>query len=130
MLVSGLVETKACVQQKGAVRGRRKRTVDEAVGILWGIIDEAKFYMSDPVVLPEEKRRWAKTLADTIGVLNKLLAGQGEKQLEDEDLASLLTKVPRMLQVKVARRARMWRRTSFQIDCSTTWVLRHRSRRA
>jgi len=128
-LVSGLVEAKACVRKRSVVRSRRKRTVEEAVRILWGIIDEANSYMSDPLLLPEEKRRWAKILADTIGVLNKLLAGQGEKQLEDEDLASLLTRVPRRLQTKVAKRAMMWKKASFQIDYSRTCTLRRRSRR-
>jgi len=69
-------------------------------------------YMEDPVLTPEEKRRWAKTLADTIGVLNKLLASQGEKQLEDEDLGSLLVRLPRRLQLTVMKRARIWRRKS------------------
>jgi len=92
------------------VRFRGQRTVDEAVKILWKVIDEAKMYLEDPMLTPEEKRRWAKTLADTIGVLNKLLASQGEMLLEDEDLGSLLTKVPRNLRRTVQGRARMWRR--------------------
>ena len=92
------------------VRFRGQRTVDEAVKILWKVIDEAKMYLEDPMLTPEEKRRWAKTLADTIGVLNKLLANQGETLLEDEDLGSLLTKVPRKFRRTVQRSARMWRR--------------------
>ena len=88
------------------------RTVEEAVQILWRVIDEAKMYMDDPLLTPEEKRRWAKTLADTIGVLNKLLASQGEKQLEDEDLGSLLTNVPRALRAVIRERVHDWRRKS------------------
>jgi len=88
------------------------RTVEEAIQILWKVIDEAKMYLEDPLLTPEEKRRWAKTLADTIGVLNKLLAGQGEKQLEDEDLGSLLTRCPKRLTMKVIREVRLWRRRS------------------
>jgi len=130
VLVFGVVEARSCVRKRAAVRRGRERTVEEAVQILWRIIDEAKLYMADPLLESEEKRRWAKTLADTIGVLNKLLAGQGEKQLDDEDLASLLTKVPRTWQTKVAKRAMMWRRKSFVIDYSSTWGLQHRSRRA
>jgi len=86
------------------------RTVEEALQILWKIIDEAKTYMQDPMLTSEEKRRWAKTLADTIGVLNKLLASQGEKQLEDEDLGTLLAKIPKTLQRTVIRRVHIWRR--------------------
>lgn len=90
-------------------RSRGQRTVDEVVQILWMVIDEAKMYLEDPMLTPEEKRRWAKTLADTIGVYNKLLASQGEKPLEDEDLGSLLTKVPKTFQLTVKRRVHMWR---------------------
>lgn len=105
--------------KRGKARSTRRhrsggqRTVDEAVQILWMVIDEAKKYLEDPMLTPEEKRRWAKTLADTVGVLNKLLAGQGERPLEDEDLGSLLTKVPRRFQRSVKRRVRMWRRRRF-----------------
>lgn len=87
-----------------------ENNVDRAVQILWKIIEEAKTYMESPKLTPEEKRRWAKTLADTIGVLNKLLASQGEKQLEDEDLGTLLAKVPKTLRHTVIRRIHVWRR--------------------
>jgi len=93
-------------------RLRNRRTVNEAINILWQVVDEAKMYLEDPMLTSEEKRRWAKTLADTIGVLNKLLASQGGSQLEDEDLGSLLTKVPRKFRRTVQRRALMWRRRS------------------
>ena len=106
-----LVRPEARITRRGRLRS--KRTVDEAVQILWMVIDEAKMYLEDPMLAPEEKRRWAKTLADTVGVYNKLLASQGEKPLEDEDLGSLLTKVPKKFQRTVKRRARMWRRRSF-----------------
>jgi hypothetical protein len=86
------------------------RTVEEASQILWKIIDEAKAYMQDPMLTSEEKRRWAKTLADTIGVLNKLLASQGEKQLEDEDLGTLLAKIPKTLHQIVMRRIHVWKK--------------------
>jgi hypothetical protein len=86
------------------------RTVEEATQILWKIIDEAKSYMEDPLLTAEEHRRWAKTLADTIGVLNKLLSSQGEKQLEDEDLGTLLAKIPKTLRVTVMRRVHTWKK--------------------
>jgi hypothetical protein len=78
--------------------------------MLWQIIDEARKYMEDPLLTSDEKRRWAKTLADTIGVLNKLLASQGEKQLEDEDLGTILFKVPRVFRRIAMRRTHVWRR--------------------
>jgi hypothetical protein len=44
--------------------------------------------------------------------LNKLLASRGEKQLEDEDLGTLLAKVPRTFRLTVMRRVHGWRRTN------------------
>jgi hypothetical protein len=84
--------------------------LEEATQILWEIIDEANAYMQDPMLTSEEKRRWAKTLADTVGVLRKLQASQGEKPLEDEDLGTLLSKVPRICRLTVMRRTFYWKR--------------------
>jgi len=95
-----------------SISRRGRRTVDDAVQILWGIIDEAKMYIEDQSLTTDEKRRWSKTLADTIGVLNKLLASEGQRQLEDEDLGTLLGKVPRKFHSTVMRRVRAWRRRS------------------
>jgi len=97
----------------GQITPTEERTADECTRILWKIIDEAKAYMQDPMLTSEEKRRWAKTLADTIGVLNKLLASQGEKQLEDEDLGTLLAKIPKTLRQTVMRRVHVWRKKIF-----------------
>ena len=98
------------------IRARRERTVGEAIQRLWKVIDEAETYLEDEMTNPEEKRRWAKVLCDTIGVLNKLLASKGEKTLEDEDLGSLLFKVPRRFRATVLRGVKRWRRRSFYID--------------
>lgn len=95
-----------------SIKSGGERTVERAVQILWKIIHEAKTYIEDPMLTPEEKRRWAKTLADTIGVLNKLLANMGKKQLEDEDLGTLLAKFPRSVRAAVMRRVRVWRKKS------------------
>jgi len=95
-----------------SISRRGRRTVDDAVQILWGIIDEAKMYIENPSLTADEKRRWSKTLADTIGVLNKLLASEGQRQLEDEDLGTLLGKVPRKFHSTVMRRVHVWRRRS------------------
>jgi hypothetical protein len=95
------------------VRGMTRaggRTVEEAAQILWNIIDETTKYLEDPMLTSEEKRRWAKTMADTIGVLNKIRTSQGEKPLEDEDLGTLLSKVPRTCRLTVMRRTFHWKR--------------------
>lgn len=92
------------------------RTVDEAIQILWKVIDEAKTYLEDEMTTSEEKRRWAKVLCDTMGVLNKLLASRGEKPLEDEDLGSLLLTVPKKFRATILRGVKKWRRKSLSND--------------
>jgi hypothetical protein len=133
-----LVDEKAVVGQVGFVKGKRRpkqkqgreRSPGEMVGVLWMVIEEAKSSMYDPLTTSEERRNWAKVLTDTVGVLNKTLANLGEKSLEDEDLGSLLARIPRPMQAKIARRALMCRRMSFETGCSATWVLRRHFRRA
>jgi len=131
-----LVDEKSVVGQVGFVTGKRRskpkqkqkeRSPVEMVGVLWMVIDEAKSSMYDPLTTSEERRNWAKVLTDTVGVLNKTLANMDEKSVEDEDLASLLARIPRSMQKRIARRALICRRMSFEIGCSATWVLRRHS---
>ncbi len=91
----------------------KERTVDEAIQILWKVIEEAKTYLADERSTSEEKRQWAKVLCDTIGVLNKLISGKGEKPLEEEDLGHVLRVVPKKLRMTVIRGVKMWRERNF-----------------
>jgi len=135
VLICALVEEKSVVGQFGSVKGKRRpkqkqeRSPREAVGFLWLVIDEAKSSMDDPLTTSEERRNWAKVMTDTVGVLNKAYANLGEKPVGDEDLGSLLAKIPRPMQAKIARRAFYWKKVSSEIDCSATWVLRRHSLR-
>jgi len=132
-----LARENAVVGQVGSVKGKRKpkrrqmkeRSPQEAVGVLWLVIDEAKSSLYDPLTTSVERRNWAKVLTDTVGVLNKAYANLGEKPVGDEDLGSLLAKIPRPMQAKIARRAFYWKKVSSEIDCSATWVLRRHSLR-
>lgn len=92
---------------------RHEQTVDDAIQILWKVIEEAKMYLTDEKSTGEEKRHWAKVLCDTIAVLNKLLSSKGEKPLEDEDLGTLLQKVPRRLQLTILKGVKKWRKKNF-----------------
>ena len=124
----------AVVEQVGSVKEKRRpkrkskrkreRSPGEMVGVLWLVIDEAKSSMYDPLTSSEEKRHWAKVLTDSVGVLNKAYANLGEKSLGDEDLGSLLARIPRQMQAKIARRAFVCKRMTSEIGCSATWVLR------
>jgi len=101
---------------KSAIREnttKPERTVDEAIQILWKVIEEAKMYLVDERSTSEDKRQWAKILCDTVGVLNKLLSSKGEKPLEDEDLGALLHKVPRRLRLTILKGVRKWRKRNF-----------------
>jgi hypothetical protein len=92
---------------------KSERTVDEAIQILWRVIEEAKMGLVDERSTSEDKRQWAKVLCDTVGVLNKLLQSKGEKPLEDEDLGAVLQKVPRRFRVTILKGVRKWRKTNF-----------------
>jgi len=89
-----------------------KRTVEEMIQLLWMAVDEANTQMRDEMTTPEEKRLWAKNMCDTIGVLNKLMASRRQTKMEDDDLGSLLLKVPRRFKRDIVRRVRKWRRPS------------------
>ncbi len=93
-------------------RRRPKRTVEEQIEILWKVIDEANMLLDSETSTSEEKRHWAKVICDTMGVLNKVQANVREKSPEDEDLGSLLLKVPRRFKRTIIRRVRKWRRPS------------------
>jgi len=97
--------------QKDATKS--ERTVDEAIQILWKVIEEAKMSLVDERSTSEDKRQWAKVLCDTVGVLNRLLLSKGEKPLEDEDLGTLLQKVPRRLQLTILKGVKKWRKANF-----------------
>ena len=92
---------------------RHKQTVDEAIQILWKVIEEAKMSLVDERSTSEDRRQWAKVLCDTVGVLNKLLLSKGEKPLEDEDLGALLHKVPRRLRLTILKGVKKWRKRNF-----------------
>jgi len=102
--------------EKSTIRGNAtesERTVDEAIQILWKVIEEAKMTLVDEKSTSEDKRQWAKVLCDTVSVLNKLLSSKGEKPLEDEDLGALLQKVPRRLRLTILKGVKKWRKMNF-----------------
>jgi hypothetical protein len=101
--------------KKRATRKRRKkpkRTKEEMIHLLWLAIDEAHERINDEMTTSEEKRLWTKNMCDTMGVLNKIMATGRQSTMEEEDLGSLLLKVPRRIQRTIVRRVRKWRRPS------------------
>lgn len=74
--------------------GVKERGINELIAETWKLIDQAKKSLSDPELGENDKIRWAGVLASAIGTLNKLLWKTGAGKVEEEDLATLLSKVP------------------------------------
>lgn len=90
---------------KGGVgRGVDERGVQDLINETWILIDQAKERLKDPELAENDKIRWAGVLANAIGTLNKLLWKAGAGRLEEEDLASILSKVPEKYAKMVRKR--------------------------
>ena len=72
----------------------KKRGVNEIIGEMWALIDLAKRSLSDPKLNENEKIRWARVLANAIKNLHELLRKAGAGGVDEEDLASILSKIP------------------------------------
>lgn len=87
------------------VGGVKERGINELIVETWALIDQAKKRLSDPELSENDKIRWAGVLASAIGTLNRLLWKAGAGRVDEEDLASILSKVPekyaRMVKKKI-----------------------------
>ena len=85
-----------------------ERDVSELIIKTWQLVDFCEWRLNDPEVEESEKIKWAGVLATAIGTLNKLLWKAGLGRMDKEDLAMLLSKIPKKYQVlKVYRK---WKR--------------------
>lgn len=87
----------------GGSQKTRERGVDAAIRETWALIDKAKARLNAASVSEREKISWAGVLANTIGTLNRLLDKTEKGKIGEEDLASILSKVPEKY-VKIVRR--------------------------
>ena len=71
-----------------------ERGVHELITETWRLIDQAKERLADPNLSENDKIRWAGVLANLIGTLNRLLWKAGMGKVDEEDLASILSKIP------------------------------------
>lgn len=74
--------------------GVKERGINELISETWALIDQAKKRLSDSSLSENDKIRWAGVLASAIGTLNRLLWKVGAGKMDEEDLASILSKVP------------------------------------
>lgn len=84
--------------------GGSERGINELIIETWTLIDQAKKSLSDPELSENDKIRWAGVLASAIGTLNRLLWKAGAGKVDEEDLASILSKVPEKYAKMVKRR--------------------------
>lgn len=61
----------------------------------WRLIDYINERLANPELSENEKIRWAGVLASAIGTLNKLFYKAGVGKLSEDDLAMLLSKIPK-----------------------------------
>lgn len=88
--------------------------LDKLIQIEWDMIEELKTLLVKSK-FTRDKVRISNSLAYHVNCLNKLLAQKGESPLEDENLGSLLTKIPKKWQFLVLRDIKRWRRKSLLI---------------
>ena len=83
---------------------KKQRGVDDLIKETWRLIDQAKHSLSDPNLGENDKIRWAGVLANAIGTLNKLLWKAGAGKMDEEDLATMLSKIPEKYAKMVKKR--------------------------
>jgi len=87
----------------------KKRGIKELIDETWALINRAKGSLSDPKLGEGEKIRWAGALANAIGTLNRLLLKDGAGGVNEEDLASILSKIPKKYVKIVNKKVKIWR---------------------
>jgi len=86
-----------------AVGGVEKRGIEDAIAETWRLIDLVKERLSADVS-ESEKVKWASVLSQAIGTLNKLYYKAGVGQVEEDDLAQILSKMPEKYQKIIRKR--------------------------
>ena len=90
----------------------QERPLEKLIQIEWDIINDLKRMLVDPSLSTHDKVRVSNSVAYHVACLNKLLERKGENPLGDEDLGSLLTKVPKKWRSMVLRDFKIWKRKS------------------
>lgn len=101
------MKTKLNKQAPPGGGGVEERGVKELINETWALIDKTKGRLQDTALGENDKIRWAGVLANAIGTLNKLLWKAGAGRLDEEDLATILSKVPdkyaKMVRKRISR---------------------------
>jgi len=88
------------------VTERKNGTLVELIARTWRLIDYISERLDDPAIDEKDKVRWAGVLATAIGTLNKLFYKAGIGKLSKDDMAILLSKIPKKFSEIVRRKMR------------------------
>ena len=92
-----------------------EKSLDKLIQVEWDTINELKQMLTDSSLSTYDKVRISNSLAFHAVALNKLLQNKGEKPLEDENLGSMLAKLPKKWRLTVLRDFQKWKRKSLLI---------------
>ncbi len=71
------------------------RGLSELIARAWRMIDLAEERLNDPDLSEGEKIRWAGVHSNLLGTLTRLMEKAGAGRLDGEDLATLLSRIPK-----------------------------------
>ncbi|MDH5690948.1 MAG: hypothetical protein OEY81_05920 [Candidatus Bathyarchaeota archaeon] len=82
----------------------KKHELAELIARTWSLINYIDERLKEETVREAEKIRWARVLAKAIDTLNKLFYKAGVGKLNEDDMAILLSKIPKKFSIIVRRR--------------------------
>jgi len=74
---------------------RKKHELVELIARTWSLVDYIDDRLKSSTLNENDKIRWAGVLASTIGTLNKLFYKAGIGKFDKDDMAILLSKIPK-----------------------------------
>lgn len=83
---------------------REKGELTKLIARTWHLIDYIEKRLKEKTVREADKIRWARVLAKAIDTLNKLFYNAGIGKLNEDDMAILLSKIPKKFSTIVRRR--------------------------
>lgn len=93
---------------------RKKGDVVELIDQTWRLINYIDERLNDSTVNEADKIRWAGVLANAIGTLNKLFYKAGIGKLDKDDMAIVLSKIPRKFNRIAMKRMRIIERSGIK----------------
>jgi len=83
---------------------KERHELAELIARTWSLINYIDARLKSSTLSENDKIRWAGVLAGTIGTLNKLFYKAGIGKFDKDDMATLLSKIPKKYRQIVRRR--------------------------